>query len=130
MGFDIDPEMLDAARSRTPEITWLRGDIASIDLGRSFDAVLVAGNVFNFVAPERIPKAVGRMASHVDRGGWLCAAFSREGRFTVADYERWAAGAGLTLDTISSDWVGTRLDADSSEVVAIHRRRTGRVLTP
>lgn len=123
VGFDIDSEMIEVARSRAPEITWLRGDIVSIDLGRTFDAVLVAGNVLNFVAPERIPAAVTRMASFVDGDGWLCSAFSREGRFDLADYESWALGAGLTLDSLASDWVGTTLELASTEVVALHRRQ-------
>lgn len=121
-GFDIDPEMIEFARSQAPGIRWLRGDLTTIDVGRVFDAVLVSGNVFNFIAPERIPTAVSRMAAHVDRGGWLCASFARQGRFTVADYERWAAGAGLTLDSLASDWAGSPMEADPSEVVAIHRR--------
>ncbi len=122
VGFDIDPEMLEAARLRAPEITWLRADIASINLGRRFDAVLVAGNTLNFVAPERIPIAVARMAAHVETGGWLCAAFSRQGRFTVDDYMRWVAGTGLISQSVASDWSGSPLTDESSEVVAIHRR--------
>lgn len=122
VAFDVDPEMLQAARSRAPEITWLRADIAGIDLGRSFEAVLVAGNVFNFVAPERIPIAVGRMAAHVEPGGWLCAAFSRQGRFTLDGYEQWTEDAGLTLESLASDWAGAPLEPESTEVVAIHRR--------
>lgn len=122
VGFDIDPEMLEVARSRAPEIRWLRADIAGISLGRLFDAVLIAGNVLNFVTPERIPIAVRRMAAHVERDGWLCAAFSRQGRFSLDDYEEWVGGAGLTVLSIACDWAGTPLVAESSEVVAIHRR--------
>ena len=124
VAFDIDPEMLEVARSRAPEITWLRADITTIDLGRSFDAVLVAGNVLNFVAPDRIAIAVHRMASHLDRGGRLWAGFSHEGRFTVADYERWVTDAGLTLEGLASDWKGTRLEVESPDVVACHRAGT------
>lgn len=122
VGFDVDPEMIEAARSRAPEITWLRADITSVELGRLFDAVLVAGNVLNFVASERIPIAVRRMASYVDRGGWLCAAFSRQGRFTLDDYEGWVVGAGMKMESRASDWSGTPPDAESPELVAIHRR--------
>ena len=122
VAFDIDPEMIEVARTRAPGIAWLRGDVTSLDLGRTFDAVLVAGNVLNFVASERIPIAVSRMASHVAGGGWLCAAFSRQGRFELADYERWAATAGLVPESVASDWTGTPLHDESLEVVAIHRR--------
>ena len=122
VGFDVDPDMIDAARSRAPQITLLRADIAGIELSRLFGAVLIAGNVLNFVASERIPIAVRRMASYVDHGGWLCAAFSRQGRFTLDDYEGWVSGAGLTVESLASDWSGTPLDVGSPEIVAIHRR--------
>lgn len=125
VGFDVDPEMLESARLRAPGITWLRADITRVDLRRTFDAVLVAGNVFNFVAPERISIGVSRMAAHVGSGGWLCAAFSRQGRFTVDDYLRWASDADLVLDALAADWVGTQLEPESAEVVVIHRRPRG-----
>jgi SAM-dependent methyltransferase len=55
-GFDIDPEMLETARRKGPDL---------------FDAVLMAGNVINFVAPARRHLAVANMAYHLRPGGLL-----------------------------------------------------------
>ena len=52
-GFDIDPEMLETARRKAPDLLWIRHDVTLVRLADRFDAVLMAGNVINFVAPAR-----------------------------------------------------------------------------
>src|SRR5437870_8326029 len=50
VGVDIDPRMLDTARRKAPHIEWRLGDLASVDLGRSFDVIVMAGNVMIFLS--------------------------------------------------------------------------------
>src|SRR5574338_1119724 len=50
-GVDIDPEMLATARRKAPDVAWHAADLATIDLGRAFDAIVMAGNVMIFLAP-------------------------------------------------------------------------------
>src|SRR5512141_34351 len=38
-GVDIDPEMLATAQRKAPDVEWRLGDLASVDLGRTFDAI-------------------------------------------------------------------------------------------
>src|SRR5687767_2785244 len=45
VGADVDASMLATARRLAPDITWVETDLAALDLGRSFDVVLLAGNV-------------------------------------------------------------------------------------
>ena len=58
VGVDLDAEMLDTARARCPSASWIEGDISAIQLGRTFDIVLMAGNVINFVIVEARRQAV------------------------------------------------------------------------
>src|SRR5581483_942807 len=51
VGVDVDPGMLATARSRAPEITWVEADLTTLDLGRTFDVVVLAGNVPLFTPP-------------------------------------------------------------------------------
>src|SRR5215211_5106601 len=51
VGVDIDPAMLATARRAAPGVRWLLADLADVALGRSFDAVVLAGNVLIFLAP-------------------------------------------------------------------------------
>src|SRR5271170_1352173 len=51
VGVDVDEAMLTAARAKAPGLAWLLGDLAdpALDLGRTFDVVVMAGNVLIFV---------------------------------------------------------------------------------
>src|SRR5688500_2195169 len=49
VGVDVDPAMLETARRRAPDLDWRLGDLASIDLGRTFKAAVLAGNVMIFL---------------------------------------------------------------------------------
>ncbi|HET6261057.1 MAG TPA: class I SAM-dependent methyltransferase [Chloroflexia bacterium] len=49
VGVDIDPRMLETARRKAPHLEWHQGDLSTMDLGRKFDAVVMAGNVMIFV---------------------------------------------------------------------------------
>src|SRR5437868_9410747 len=50
VGVDVDPSMLATARRQAPDLDWRLGDLATIDLGCTFDVALLAGNVMLFVA--------------------------------------------------------------------------------
>jgi len=47
VGVDVDVDMLEAARAKAPELTWVHGDLTDpgLDFGRTFDVVVMAGNV-------------------------------------------------------------------------------------
>src|SRR5438132_13355288 len=51
VGVDLDPDMLATARRRSPEVRWVEADLASFDLGRTFDVVVAAGNVMILLTP-------------------------------------------------------------------------------
>lgn len=104
-GVDLDTDMLDRARAKAPDIPWHGADLATLDLGRPFDVVVAAGNVIPFVAEADRPAAVGAMARHLAPGGRLVAGFQlRPGWPSLADYDRWCAGAGLGLDDRWATW--------------------------
>ena len=122
LGFDIDPEMLEPARLRAPQLNWLRADIATIKLDNAFDVVLVAGNVFNFVEPSRLRAAVLGMAAYVAPSGHLCASFSAHGSLALADYSAWLAEASFSERQLSSDWCGSQLIRGAADIVTVHQR--------
>ena len=122
LGFDIDPEMLEPARLRAPQLNWLRADIATIKLDNAFDVVLVAGNVFNFVEPSRLRAAVLGMAAYVAPSGHLCASFRARGSLDLADYRAWMEEASFTERQLSSDWCGSQLIRGAADIVTVHQR--------
>ena len=105
VGVDLDPAMLTAAVAKAPEMTWLHADLASLDLGRTFDAVLLAGNVMIFLTPGTERAVVASMARHLAAGGWLVAGFQLgPSRLGLADFDAAAAAAGLEFHERWATW--------------------------
>ncbi len=123
VGVDLDDEMLMTARAKSPGVRWIQGDVAAIDLGRKFEAVLLAGNVINFVAPEDRRRAVQNLARHVRPGGLLINGHSiGPGACSPQDFDAWAADSGLQLTERWSTWQRDPYDESSQYDLSVHRR--------
>ena len=125
VGVDVDPSMLATARSRAPSLRFEQGDLADpdLDLGRTFDLVVMAGNVPLFTAPGSEAALVGGCARHVTPGGLLVAGFSVDRGYGVDAYDGHCAGAGLDLVERWSTWDRDRIDDAATYAVSVHRRR-------
>ena len=122
VGVDLDPSMLDRARSKAPEVAWVRGDLTDIDLGRRFDVVVLAGNVMIFLAPGTEEAVVENMARHLAPGGALVAGFQlEEGRLRLEDYDRYAGAAGLSLAERWATWDRQPFTSSGNYAVSVHR---------
>ncbi len=122
-GVDVDASMLDVARSKQPELPWILGDLADVDLGRTFDVVVMAGNVMIFLAPGTEARVVANMARHLGPGGSLVAGFSLEpGRLYLPTYDDQARAAGLVLVARWATWDGQPFQG-GDYAVSVHRRR-------
>jgi SAM-dependent methyltransferase len=123
VGVDLDDTMLSTARRKAPALTWHCADLASIDLGRTFDVILLAGNVMIFLTPGTESAVVSNLARHLAPGGRLVAGFSlRPGQLTIADYDRLAAAAGLSLVERWSTWDRDPWTPQSDYQLSVHRK--------
>lgn len=96
VGVDIDASMLNLARAKHPDLTWVHADLADVALGRTFDVVVLAGNVMIFLAPGTEGAVVANLARHLGPGGALVAGFSLDaGRLDLGAYDSHAAAARL-----------------------------------
>lgn len=124
VGIDADPDMLDTARAKAPELTWLHGDLAEPP-GASFssvDVVLLAGNVMIFLDPGTEALVVGGLAAALAPGGRLVAGFSIwPDRLPLEEYDQYTAAAGLTLENRWATWDRTPYDG-GDYAVSVHRR--------
>jgi SAM-dependent methyltransferase len=124
VGVDIDPRMLSTARSKAPDIPWHLGDISSIELGRTFDAIVMAGNVMIFVTPGTEGAVLKNLAQHLAPGGVLIAGFQISmGYLSLEEYDRLAKEAGLVLTERFSTWDRQPWRWESSYAVSVHRLR-------
>ena len=121
VGVDLDVRMLDRAREQAPDLDWRLDDLATVDLGRTFDLILLAGNVMLFLTPGTETQVVHNLARHLAPGGKLVAGF-QIGRTAlgIAHYDAAATAAGLTLRERWATWESAPWTATSQYAVSIH----------
>lgn len=105
VGVDLDPRMLDRARRKAPDLTWIEADLARLGgnpvlpgaaAGDGFDLVVMAGNVMIFVDPGSEAAVLDALRAQLVDGGLLVAGFQlRADRLGLAEYDRLAGQAGL-----------------------------------
>ena len=130
VGVDLDQRMLDEARDKAPHVPWILGDLVDVEVAgagdgdarREFDVIVMAGNVMVFVEFGTEQAVVANMARHLAAGGRLVCGF-RMGftPLTFADYDRFAAAAGLELEHRWTTWDREPYDG-GSYAVTVHRR--------
>ena len=123
-GIDLDASMLDRARQKAPQLAWDCADLSDrdLDLGRQFDAVVMAGNVMIFVTPGTEGAVLASAVRHLRRPGLVIAGFSlRRGGLGVAEYDRLATEAGLHLVERWSTWDRSPFGSDDTYAVSVHR---------
>ena len=124
VGVDLDAEMLTTARERCPSALWIEGDISVIRLGRTFDIVLMAGNVINFVIPELRQQALDNLVQHLRPTGLLINGHSiRPDGCPPAMFAVWAEAAGLEPVERWSTWDQDAFTDSSEYVLTVHRLR-------
>lgn len=121
VGVDVDPSMLATARRLEPDLTWIEADLARLDLGRRFDAVVMAGNVMIFVAPGSHADVVASVARHVAADGALVAGFQLDRGYGVSAYDDHCRAAGLALAARFATWDGKPWVDGGDYAVSVHR---------
>ena len=119
VGVDLDESMLDTARRLGPGVEWLGVDLAALDLGRTFDVVVMAGNVLLFTPPGTHATVVAGCARHV--GGVLVAGFQLDRAYDLGSYDEQCAAVGLELVARFATWDRQRFDG-GDYAVSVHRR--------
>ena len=104
VGADLDPSMLATARRQAPALTWVEADLTTLDLGRAFAVVLLAGNVPLFTPPGTQPALAARCGAHLAPGGRLVAGFSLDRGYGTCDWDAACTAAGLTLVDRFATW--------------------------
>jgi SAM-dependent methyltransferase len=124
VGADIDAEMLATAQRKAPEVDWRLADLATVDLGRTFEAVIAAGNVMIFLTPGTERAVIANVARHVSPGGLLIAGFQLTSpRMTLDRYDALCLDAGLELAERFATWDKAPWLSGSDYAVSVHRRR-------
>lgn len=104
VGTDLDAEMLDVARSKASDVTWVHADLATLQLGATFSIVTMPGNVMLFCRDTDRAAVVAGCARHLDDGGLLVSGFSCGAALGLAEYDEACSGARLRLVDRWATW--------------------------
>lgn len=125
VGLDVDDAMLEAARRKAPALEWIAADLTDpgLDLGRTFDLIVMAGNVLIFVPPGTEGQVIANAARLLAPGGRLVAGYSlRRGGLEPARHDALAEAAGLEFEARWSTWDRQPFTPGDTYAVAVHRR--------
>jgi SAM-dependent methyltransferase len=119
IGVDKDASMIAEARRIAPDLTWLQQDLSTLDLGRTFDVVALAGNVPLFCPEGSRAELVRCCAVHIGAEGVLIAGFELGRGYGLDEYDQACAAAGITISTRWSTWDGRPFKEESGYAVSI-----------
>lgn len=128
-GVDSDAAMIDRAREKAPELTWILADLTSATVPESdggtgprrFDVAVMAGNVLLFTTPGTEAAVVANLARHLAPGGFLVAGFQLlPGRLDLVTYDADCAAAGLALAERWATWDRKPWTAGGDYAVSVH----------
>ena len=125
VGVDVDAAMLEAARAKAPDLIWIEGDLTdpTLDLGATFDLVVMAGNVLIFVPTGTEGQVIANAARWLAPGGRLVAGYSlRPGGLQPSGHDGHAAAAGLELEDRWATWDRQPAAPGDAYAVSVHRR--------
>lgn len=96
-GVDVDPAMVDQARTRLPGVTVVEGDMRTLAVDGRFDAVVCLFSSIGYMQSiDELGAAVGAMSRHLAPGGVLVV----DGWVRPDD---WISGGTTSLETASAD---------------------------
>jgi SAM-dependent methyltransferase len=127
VGVELDADMLHVARRHAPELTWVHADLATLDLGRRVDVVVMPGNVMIYCRVEDRAPIVERMAAHLEPGGRLIAGFNLDPGPHDLTLDEWTSNcgrAGLEPESRWSTWDRQPFIDGGLYVVTVDRRPT------
>jgi SAM-dependent methyltransferase len=125
VGVDVDEAMIETARVKAPDLDWVHGDLADpgLDFGRTFDVVVMAGNVLIFVPAGSEERVIANAARWLHPGGLLVTGYSLQpDGFDPRRHDALAARSGLQLQGRWSTWDRRPFSARDRYAVAVHRR--------
>lgn len=126
IGVDVDPKLIAAAEADHPGPTWLVGDLAELDLPArgvdgKFDAIVCAGNVMVFIAPDTEVQVLRRLAAHLADDAPLVVGFHTNRHLSLDAFDAAVADAGLRLDLRLGTWYVRPWSPESDWAVSILR---------
>lgn len=126
VGVDLDTVMLQQARAKAPHLDWRLGDLSVMALDKTFDLIVMAGNVMIYLTPGTEAATLANLAHYLNPGGLLVAAFELTpplwSKLTLPLYDQLTTAVGLTLVARWSTWEQAPWQPGDRYAVSVHRK--------
>lgn len=122
VGVDLDPDMIERARRKRPDIEWHAQDLATFDTGHRFDLIVMAGNIPLFCQPGAQSRIVANLARLLVPGGLLVCGWSQETRPDAYRAEQFVADGEtneMSLVSAWKNWEGEPFDDSDYAVIVL-----------
>lgn len=119
VGVDVDPALIAAAEQDHPGPEWVVADLAELDLGRTFDAIVCAGNVMGFLADSTRVLVLEGFARHLAADGRAVIGFGAGRGYDFEQFFADVAAAGMRVELPLSTWDLRPFTAESTFLVAV-----------
>lgn len=122
-GVDVDPVLINQARTDFPNARWEVRDLSELDLPEDrtegFELILCAGNVLTFLAEGTSATVLQRFADHLSPTGRIVAGFGTGRGYAPQTFLADAQAAALSVDSLYSTWDLRPYTEDSDFLVAV-----------
>ncbi|MCS5479448.1 class I SAM-dependent methyltransferase [Corynebacterium sp. YIM 101645] len=125
-GTDLDPILIEHARTLYPDATWLVGDLSTDEIpAGNFDLVVSAGNVMGFLAEDGRLPALRNITQTLNPGGRFIVGFGAGRGWGFDDFMATTTQAGLEPENVFESWDLKPFTERSDFLVAIFTRPAG-----
>jgi predicted TPR repeat methyltransferase len=106
VGVDVDPVLIEAARTDHPGPTRLVGDLSTLDQRdeEPLDGAVLAGNVMPYLAPGTGARVLSAVARHLRPDSPIAVGFGLDRGYSLDAFDADAVLAGLTLENRFATW--------------------------
>lgn len=104
-GVDISEEMLRVAREINPEVTYLHGDMRSIDLKERFDAVAIPDSIDYMTTLSELEAAIDTSCKHLKPGGLLLVVAKTRENFRENNFCYTGAKDGVEITIFENNYI-------------------------
>jgi len=130
MGIDLDPHLIEVAKTKYPQAAFQVADLADFELReheqqlKTFDIIVSAGNVQTFLADwERIP-ALKNVAKHMHATSRFVTGFQLARGYSNAQFTADAEAAGLDVYQRFGTWQFAPFVEDGEFLLAVLRLKS------
>ena len=126
-GVDISEEMLEIAKGINPEIDYISGDMRTVNLGESFDAVAIPDSIMHMITIDDLRKSINTASQHLKPGGVLLIVAHIKEEFRDNNFVYTGAKGDIEITIFENNTI-IKPDRTTYEAVVVYLiRRKGRL---